>query len=228
MTKNIYHILNRGVEKREVFCNKDNYFRFAHNIADFNTTDKVLPYVNRRNKYQNRSKNQKNQPIGGATANRLVDVLCWAMLPNHPHIMVQEKTKGGASEFSRKLFGGYTSYFNEQNERNGVLFQGRSKIILVEEQKHYLYLHFYIHLNPLDLFQPNWRGGRIKNIKKAMRFLEKYKWSSYPEIVGKRNLSRPSVNRELFFELFDTNEKRYEKDLAEWLGQYEGQFDKYE
>src|SRR4030043_239570 len=34
----IYHIYNRGVEKRKVFLNEKDYFRFIHDLYEFNDT----------------------------------------------------------------------------------------------------------------------------------------------------------------------------------------------
>lgn len=208
---NIFHLLNRGVEKRKIFLTFKDYLRFAHNLSDFNNTQNTVQSYYRR---RNPSLTDVRRP-----SDKLVDILSWCLLPNHPHIMVMEKFGGGASMFSKKIFGGYTKYFNEQNQRSGVLFQGRSKIILVKNETHFLYLSFYIHLNPLDLYQPDWREAGIKNLKKAIEFLTTYRWSSYSDITGKENFSE-IINKKLFFELFDTNEEDYKKNLIEWLENY--------
>jgi REP-associated tyrosine transposase len=147
-----------------------------------------------------------------------VDVLCWTLMPNHLHILAVEKEQSGISNFSKKIFGGYTKYFNEQNDRSGVLFQGKSKKIIVRKEEHFLYLPFYIHMNPLDLFQPKWKEDGIKDVKGAIRFLEEYRWSNYRDIIGKGNGEFLDVtNKELFFEMYETNEKRYKSDLEEWI-----------
>jgi len=225
MKGNIHHILNRGVEKRKVFCSEKDYERFVDNLKDFNTTESMgsVSYYKRRI----RAKSEVAPP----TAENIVDVVCWALMPNHPHIMTVEKDEGSASEFSRKIFGGYTMYFNEQNDRSGVLFQGRSKIIQIKEDAHFLYLPFYIHLNPLDLFQPGWKEDGIKDVKGAMKFLENYRWSNYRDIIGKGNGEFADVtNRELFFEMFQTDAKKYRKDMEEWIltKGYKEDFTKFE
>lgn len=209
---NVYHILNRGVEKRKVFLNDYDHRRFVHNLGDFNSRS------NAEQSYYRRRENTSSLTEVRPPSERMVDILCWALMPNHPHIMVVERGIGDVGSFSRKIFGGYTMYFNEKNNRSGVLFQGRSKVILVQRDAHFLYLPFYIHLNPLDLFQPKWKENGIKNVKDAMKFLEEYQWSNYRDIIGKGNGEFASItNKELFFEMFQTNEKRYKKDLEEWI-----------
>lgn len=205
---NIFHILNRGVDKRKIFNGDKDYLRFAHNLFDFNTTENViLSYYRRRANLSD---------VRRPTEEELVDVVCWCLLPNHVHILAAEKFPGAASIFSKKIFGGYTKYFNEQNKRSGVLFQGRSKIILVKREGHFLYLPFYIHLNPLDLFQSDWKEAGVKNTKRAMEFLEDYRWSSFFEL-NKRNDLSSIMNKKLFFEITDTNPKKHKKDLENWL-----------
>ncbi len=209
----IFHLLNRGVEKRKIFLSNTDYVRFAHNLGDFNdkTNADQSYYVRRR---------QSKQPNDAVPApkKKLVDVLCWALMPNHPHILVVEKEIGSAGVFSRKIIGGYTMYFNEQNKRSGVLFQGRTKIIRIEDDPHFVHLPFYIHTNPLDLFQPKWKENGVSDIEGAIKFLEGYRWSNLRDIVGVGNGEFAHLtNKKLFFEMYNTNEQKYKKELRDWI-----------
>ena len=56
----IYHIYNRGVEKRNVFLNEKDYFRFIHNLFEFNDT---APASNIYYK-ANDSKNPQSYEVG--------------------------------------------------------------------------------------------------------------------------------------------------------------------
>ena len=115
----------------------------------------------------------------------------------------------------QKLGTGYTMYFNQKYERVGSLFQGRFKAVAVLKEKHLLYLPFYIHLNCLDLIEPDWRNGKIENFKKAINFLESYHWSSYLDYIGKKNF--PSVTQRQFLLKCLGGEKEYEESTVEWL-----------
>jgi len=213
--------LTRGVEKRKIFLDKKDYLRFVHNLYDFNNINYAPPYYKRRKL----AMRKPTQPVlrKNKEKKEIVEVLCWALMPNHPHIFLQEKIDGGASVFSKKITSGHTQYFNIRNKRIGVLFQGRSKIILVKHDAHFLHLPFYILSNPLDLFQPDWREKGIKNLKKAFEFLENYQWSALLDLIGKENFPEV-INKNLFYELFDTNEKQFKKDFIEWLKNYDGEF----
>lgn len=227
MKGNFFHILNRGVEKRKIFLDNKDHTRFVHNLYDFNSV------VNATQSYSRRREDEAHltDVARPRPSDELVDLLCWALMPNHPHIFVSEKEEGYASIFSKKVIGGYTKYFNEQNERSGVLFQGRSKIIQVQKEVHFLYLPFYIHLNPLDLFQPGWKEDGIKDVEGAMKFLEEYRWSNYRDIVGSGNGEFAHItNKELFFQAFQTDGEKYREDLKEWVlaSGYRKGFEKYE
>jgi len=49
----IYHVLNRGVDKRKIFLDKEDYLRFIHDLYEFNDenpAEKVYYYFD---KYKN-------------------------------------------------------------------------------------------------------------------------------------------------------------------------------
>ena len=145
MKGDIFHILNRGVEKRKIFLDEKDRLRFINNLYHFNSEDPVTsPYYRRVNPPAS------SLAIGKPT-NKLVDILCWCLMSNHYHLLVQEKVNGGASTFSKKITSGYTQYFNLKNKRVGVLFQGKSKIILLKKDEHFRYVPYYIFSNPIKL-----------------------------------------------------------------------------
>lgn len=211
MENNFYHILNRGVEKKKIFLNHEYYIRFINNIFDFNNKNPVFESYNRRRQIKNLS------ALREPTDKFLLDMICWCLMPNHFHFLIKTKIDRGASVFSQKITSGYTQYFNLKNDRNGVLFQGRTKILPVERDEYFLWLPFYIMANPLKLIGPDWKEKGIKNPRKALEFLENYKYSSFPNLVGKSNF--PEIaNKNLFYEIYDTNEKKIKKDFIEFVG----------
>ena len=221
MEGNFFHILNRGVEKRKIFLDKEDYLRFIHNLRDLNDKSNVMSYFDRRLNLEMTPPSLRRRKRTKRQKDELTDVLCWTLMPNHPHIFVQEKIDGGASIYTRKLTGGYTMYFNQKHERSGTLFQGRSKIILIERDAHFLHIPYYIFSNPIKLIESEWKEKGIKNLKKVIEFLENYKYSSLPDIIGKNNFPE-IINKKLFYEIYDTNEKKFKKDFIEWLEGFKG------
>jgi len=138
-------------------------------------------------------------------------------MPNHFHLLLRQKGGGGITKFMRKLGVGYANYFNEKYKRTGTLFEGRYKIILVNQDTYFTHLPYYIHFNPLDLIMPGWRSGEIKNHQKAIGFLESYRWSSHLDYLGIKNF--PSLTqREFLLKIFGKTEN-YKKEVENWLKQ---------
>jgi len=214
----IYHILNRGVDKRKIFLDKQDYFRFIHDLFELNNQN----IVNTTFYSFQRSKNNevqlrkfKQSPKIKKPRKLLVNIHAFCLMPNHYHLLLSPRTKNGVSKFMHKLGTAYVKYFNQKYKRKGTLFEGRYKSILVTDESHFYHLPYYVHLNPLDLKFPEWRKGEVKSYKAALKFLEDYRWSSHLDYIGKKNF--PSVtNREFLLEVFD-GEKEYKKSTKEWL-----------
>src|SRR3989338_7490261 len=136
-------------------------------------------------------------------------------MPNHYHLLIRQLKDGGIVKFMHKFGMGYAKFFNEKYQRVGALFQGPFKAILVERQAHFTHLPFYINANPLDLKFPTWREQKLKNPKKAMEFLENYRWSSFPDYIGKKNF--PSVTQREFLTDVCGPPKAYKKATLELL-----------
>lgn len=98
--------------------------------------------------------------------------LCHAycLMGNHYHLLI-ETPEGNLSAGMRQLNGVYTQAFNRTHQRDGHLFKGRFKSILVEKDSYLLELSRYTVLNPV-------RAGLVTKP-------EHYPWSSYLATLGK-------------------------------------------
>jgi len=225
----IYHIYNRGVEKRTTFIENRDYLRFIHDLFEFNNN---LNVSSSNIRFSLRKPSQVNEVvlsqclecleveppnIERKSRKLLVEILAFCLMPNHFHLLLKQKLEGGIVKFMQRLGTGYTLYFNQKNERVGPLFQGRFKAVLIENNRHFKYLPHYIHLNPLDLKSPKWREGKIKNTAVVTKFLENYRWSSFKDYIGNKNF--PSVTqRGVILSLFG-GPKGYQNSVKDWLGE---------
>jgi putative transposase len=202
---NIYHVYNRGVEKRQIFLSRQDYLRFVKGLVVFNDSQ---PMSNFEERFQSVFKGQhKRKP--------LVDVLAFCLMQNHYHLLLKQKTENGITEFMHKLGDGYAKYFNLKAKRVGALFQGKFQSVWIGRNRHFLYIPHYIHLNPLDLEFTHWRERPVKNRKEVLDFLKNYEWSSYNDYVGGNNNFDLVLNKNLIKEYF--NAKEYQEDLEAYL-----------
>ena len=187
VAEGIYHVYNRSVERRNIFVDDKDRFRFVHDLFEFNDS---APATNMN--YRSRDASNGNAALFmKKPREKLVDILCFCMMRDHYHLLLQQRVDSGITEFMRKIGTGYTNYFNQKHQRIGPLFQGNFKAVHVVQEAHLQYLPHYIHCNPLDFFMPEWRNRRIHDARKVQKFLETYRWSSYPDYAGKRNF--PSI-----------------------------------
>ena len=211
----IYHIYNRGVEKRKIFLEDKNYFRFIHDLFEFNDT---IPagkyYIFGGATSENIAQNPKSRK-----RELLVEILSFCLMPNHYHLLLRQLKNGGIVKFIRKLDTGYTMYFNKKNKRVGPLFQGRFKAVLIDNEQHFYHIPYYIHSNPIELIESSWEDGIIKNTTKAKKFLESYKWSSYLDYIGKKNF--PSIISTKFLNEIWGSPQKHKTDFKNWLKDFD-------
>ena len=75
-------------------------------------------------------------------------VMAYCLMGNHYHLLLQTP-HANLSRIMRHLDGVYTQRFNKITARDGSLFRGRYKAILVGDGAYLLQVSRYIHLNPV-------------------------------------------------------------------------------
>lgn len=206
----LYHCLNRGVDKRDIFMDDRDRARFVHDMYEFNDGSPA------RNIGRSAMSDIVSRSLLKHTP--IVDIHGWCLMDNHYHLLLSERVDNGVSLFLRKLNVGYARYFNDRHERVGTLFQGRTKRIAITSQPHFLHILHYIHLNPLDFLKgaEHWRQVRVRNARRALQHLESYRWSSYLDYCGTKNF--PSV---LTTDLFDSVFRTYRDTIERYVNDME-------
>ena len=207
----LYHVLNRGVEKRDIVLDNRDRARFVHDLYEFNSHN---PAGNAYRRFAMMDVGRPSWEPAHRSPNRLVDIHGWVLMKNHYHLLISPRTDKGLSRFIQKLNGGYAKYFNERYQRQGALFQGKTKRILVDTDGHFLHILHYIHLNPLDFFPDakEWRSGSIRRSNDALEHIRTYRWSSFSDYCGRKNF--PSILQK---EFFDDIFKDYERTIVNYL-----------
>jgi len=179
-----YHIYNRGVEKRQIFQDDQDYAVFLSYLKTYlsprdeaklrlSLADKSLTYK------------ERVQLLKYLQLNNFADeitLLAYCLMPNHFHFLIKQKSKIAINRFMRSIGTRYTMFFNKKNNRVGPLYQTAYKAKLVTSEEQLLYLTSYIHRNPLS--------KDSKTATKGDSFLINELFSqpsSLPEYLGKRN-----------------------------------------
>ena len=199
VTGEIYHIFNRGVEKRNIFQQISDYFRFIFCIYELNIKNLVIM----RNQIEKRKEKKYRGTTPVNSREPLVEILIFCLMPNHYHLIVRQMVENGISLFMKKLGDSYVGYFNQKYNRKGMgsLFQGRFKAVHVKTTEQLINLVWYIFTNPVGLLEKDWKEMGVKNPQEVINYLESYRWSSYLDCIGIANF--PSVTkRDFLMELF--------------------------
>ena len=78
-----------------------------------------------------------------------IRIISYCLMPNHYHLLIQTPN-ANLSRAMRHLNGVYTQRFNRIHKKDGALFRGRYKAILIQEDEYLTHLIRYIHLNPIQ------------------------------------------------------------------------------
>lgn len=180
----IYHVFNRGVAKVPIFLDKGDYNRFLETIYYYEFQGPKPQFSQlKRFKDFDFEKNKK-----------VVEMLCYCLMPNHFHFLIKQLQDNGISGFINKVANSYTKYFNTRHHRVGPLFQGQFKAVRIESDEQLIHVSRYIHLNPITSF--------------LVKDLKEYSWSSYASYIGL--YQDKNCNKQLVSSMFKTPQM-YEK-----------------
>ncbi len=217
ITDNYYHIYNRGTEKRIIFNDNSDYVRFLHLLYVCNDTELKVKNTgrvlnNQQNKHEQGSALLVNGMMGKSP---IVNIVCYCLMPNHFHLVLEQLVDNGISAFMHKLSTAYVMAFNKKHERTGRLFEGSFKTRFIKDDTYLLYLSKYIHLNPVSIIDPRWKERGVNDWEKINKYLESYRWSSYMDYVDIKNF--PSIINKGFLRQYYFNGKQYKDFINSYL-----------
>lgn len=199
----IYHVFNRGVEKRDIFLSDGGRWRFLQGLYLFNSetgSSNLLFRLEQEKGKMHFGILREYMKKSGLKRKPLVRIMADCLKPNHYHLLLEEIQKNGISRFMHKLGVGYTKYFNKKYERVGPLFQGAFKAVEVKTDEQLMYLLVYINaVNPGQELEPELKSV-AQDPEEILRFIEHYPWSTHLEYLGKRKsiIADKGVAKSLF------------------------------
>ncbi|MDQ3244992.1 MAG: transposase [bacterium] len=162
----IYHILNRGVDKRDIFMNQKDLERFFECMQTFNSTE-LTGSMYEQNFLKDKTKNKP-----------LVNFVTYNIQTNHFHFILEQVAENGISKFMKRLQGGYSWYFNKKEKRSGSLFQGPFKSHHIDSNEYLLHASVYVNLNDK---QKSSLGDQVAKLGKSS-------WNEYIDAKSPLNI----------------------------------------
>jgi putative transposase len=110
-------------------------------------------------------------------------IFAYCLMDNHVHILLQE-IEESISMMIQRFSSSFVIWYNNKHGRCGHLFQERFKSEAVETDSYFLTVLRYIHQNPIKV--------------EIVKDVTDYKWSSYSEYIGSRQI----VDKEYALNMF--------------------------
>src|SRR3989344_3855605 len=184
-----YQCYTRGVDKRQVFKDKNDYERFVQLLYLLNSEKPI-----RRSDIFKKTTSEiflveRKLPI--------VAIGAYCLMGNHFHILLKELKEGGISKFMRTLGIAYAMYFNIKNERVGNLFVKPFRSKHVNDDRYFKYIIQYVHLNAAEIFEPQWKKGVVNTLNLESKITD-YQYSSLKDYYGVDRVERRILDPETF------------------------------
>lgn len=141
--------------------------------------------------------------LGKIARESRTSIYAWALMSNHAHLLLKSGTSG-LPGFMRKLLTGYAVFYNRRHHFSGHVFQNRYKSIVCEEERYFLKLVSYIHLNPL-------RAGLVSSLEELAR----YPWSGHAVVL--KNNKHDWQDREAVLSYFGNRESACRKEYRDFV-----------
>lgn len=169
----VYHIFNRGIERRTIFTKKREYQRMTDTLWYYRHAH-VPMALSAYYAHPQGAKETMTALLNGDTRYS-VSILAYCLMPNHFHLLIRQHIDQGIQKFMANIQNSYTKYFNTKYKRVGPLLQGTFKAVWIESDDQLLHVSRYIHLNPMASFL-------VSDTQ-----LLTYPWSSLPEYKTPRD-----------------------------------------
>lgn len=138
-----FHVYNRGVEKRIVFIDSQDYAVFLSYLRRHLSPATVADSQRRPYKYYGS-----------------VELIAYCLMPTHFHFLLFARDDPSqVAKLMQSICVAYSMYFNRRYKRVGGLFQGRFKAVRVLDDSYLQHITRYIHLNPADY--KNWEWSSL-------------------------------------------------------------------
>ncbi len=211
-----YHIYNRGVERRIIFLDQQDYAVFLNYLKEY-----LLPKDEKSLREQlsnpNTSYKEKAKIIKQLRLNNFyeeITLLAYCLMPNHFHFFIKQKNSQSIDKFMRSFCTRYSMYFNRKYKRVGALYQDIYKAVSIETEEQFIYLSKYIHKQAFVHKSPKLlqqsqqsasQGPTLQGWEQPCSYLEylgkrKTEWINPEEVLSYFSKTNPKLTYKAFVE----------------------------
>jgi putative transposase len=127
-----YHAYNRGINKRRIFLDDDDYKVFLNLLKRHLSQEPQTDNKGREYKWLYNE----------------IELLAYCLMPNHFHICLYQVSDRAMQQLIGPVSMSYTTYFNKKYGRIGPLFQDTYKASRISDDAYLQHISRYIHRNP--------------------------------------------------------------------------------
>jgi len=187
------HVYNCGNRKMPIVRDENDRWRLLSILRYFNDANSSLNLLRSLNFSNKPLRSNLNSvdgfawPKGWPAQEPLVQIVSYALMPNHYHLLLKEIRPGGIAAFMKKLANGYTPYFNIKYDETGKVFQGSYRARIINGMNYLQYIDVYVQiLNPFELLT---EGMPLNDFDLAFGQVLESPFSGIGESLGQRNFS---------------------------------------
>ena len=197
-----YHIYNRGVEKRLIFQDSQDYGVFLSYLKEYllPKDEKGLRELLSDPKVSYKEKDKIIKLLQLNNFNGEITLLAFCLMPNHFHFLLHQKSIDSIDRFMNSIGTRYTMYFNKKYQRVGFLYQGVYKAVTITTDEQLLHLSRYIHKQALALQGLALGQGMQEQPSSYVDYIGKRKteWVHPKEILKFFSKTNPKLSYEAF------------------------------
>lgn len=175
-----YHCYSRTIDRSRPFDFENTLYtqRFLETLFLANSSQPIpnIPKLHARFEHEDVFTISREAPI--------VAIGSYCLMPTHYHLLLQPLVENGISQFMHKVGIGFTKFYNEHNSRIGNLFIKPFRARHIDTDQYLDRVVPYIHLNPVELFEPEWKMGVVRELHSLAQQLREYEYSSLFEHEG--------------------------------------------
>jgi putative transposase len=109
---------------------------------------------------------------------KIVKIICFCLVENHFHLLLEEITDGGISLFMQRLSIAMAKHFNEKYKETGSLFQGAYRSRTVSDDTYLRYVSSYIQVkNCFEVFPAGYEKA-VNSFDQTFLWATEYPYSS--------------------------------------------------